>query len=93
MPLRLVELADLSIYVGEEPEGEQVPFGEAVVVVLGVERDAQDFGVQFLELGGSVTEPLSLDPSPGGVGYHVPPQHHPPTAEVGQGQLGAVVRR
>jgi hypothetical protein len=72
--------------------------GEGAVLLLGIEGDAEDHGTGGLELGGSVTEALDLDPSPGRVGLDKPPQHdaaaseggerHRPAGVVPQGEVG-----
>jgi hypothetical protein len=91
--LRLIRLGDGPIRVGEEPERESVPFGEGAIGFGGVERDSQDLGACFLKRWGSITEPLALHPSPGGVRPHVPPQNHPAPPKILQGHEVPVLIR
>jgi hypothetical protein len=80
--LRLIALADRPVLVGEESEGKPELLSEGPVRLGRVERGAQDLGAGFLELWGSVTEPLALGPSARGVGLDEPPQDDPPAPEV-----------
>jgi hypothetical protein len=92
-PLRLVGLGDGPVLVGEQPVREAVALGEGAVRLRRVERDPEDLGAGLLERWGSVTEPLALHASPGGVGADVPPQDDPAALEVLQGDRGAVLVR
>jgi hypothetical protein len=77
-------LADTFVDVREESVGEAVPLGEGLVLLGRIEGDPEDDRIGFLELRGSVTEPLPFERSAGGIGLHVPPQDHPPAAQVGE---------
>lgn len=80
--LRLVELADLPIGVGQKPEREPIVLGEGAVVLGRVERDPDDLEACFGELRGSVTEPPALQRSAGGERLGEPPERQPCAPEV-----------
>ena len=92
-PADLVPLSHRPVLVGQEAEREAELLGEGQVRARWIEGGTQDLRSGLLELGGSITEPLALDPSPGGVGHDEPPQHHPPVPEVGEGDRRAVLVR
>jgi hypothetical protein len=92
-PLRLVSLSDGAVDVRQQPKGEPELLGEGPILLGRVEGRPQDDGVGLLEVGGSITEPLPFGRSPGGVGLHVPPQHHPPSPEIRQGDRLTVLVR
>ena len=73
----LVRHPDLLRDVGEQPEREVELVAKRPVRVGVVERRAEDDAVQLVELGGLVTQALSLDRSARGVGHRVPPQQDP----------------
>ena len=89
--LGLVGLSNRLVDIGEQTIGEPEPLGEGPVLVRRIEGDAEDDRVGLLELGGSVTEPLALARSAGGVGLHVPPQHDPPSPQVRESDGPAVL--
>lgn len=70
-------LADKLVDVGQQWESETLRVGPLPILLRCIERDADDRRVQCLELGGSGTEPLTLDASPlCGCGRE-PPHHDP----------------
>lgn len=83
--LRLVDLTRLPVDVGQEREREALLLGKGQVVLRGVERGADQGDACFLELGGSITEPLAFLRSPGREGLGEPPQDQPSPAVVTEG--------
>jgi hypothetical protein len=79
-----VRLANGVVDVGQEAVREALRLGEGLVLLGRIEGDADDGGAEVFELRGSVTEPLPLDRSAGCGRRRIPPQHDPPTGEVGQ---------
>ena len=84
LPYRMVD-------VGEQAVREALGVGEGLVLLGGVEGDADDRRVGFLELWGSVTEPLPFDRSAGCRCRRVPPEHDPTAGEVSKGDVLAVL--
>jgi hypothetical protein len=84
MPLGLVQLPDLPLDVGQDPEREVVLLRERAILLGRVEGDPDELGAELLELWGSITEPPAFQRSPGGAGLHEPPEHHPPAPEIAQ---------
>jgi hypothetical protein len=82
---------ELAVGVAEEREGEVELLGEAGVVGLGVEANAEDLGVARLVLVGEVPEPGTFGRSPGGVGLRIEPEDDLLPAEVRQLHVIAVV--
>jgi hypothetical protein len=76
--------ADLALGVADEGEGEVELLGEALVLVAGVEADADDLRVLLLVLADEVPEPGTLDGSAGGVGLRIEPENDPLAAQVAQ---------
>jgi hypothetical protein len=91
--LRFVDPADGVVDVAQQREREALQLLEALVLFRCVERDADDLGACLLELGGSVTEPLALRRSTGGVRLGEPPQDHPPAPKVRERNRVAVLVR
>jgi hypothetical protein len=87
----LVSRSHGPVAVGEQLEGKLELLGEGPVGLRGVEGSPEDIGVEGLKLGGSITEPLCLQPSPGGVGLDEPPQHRPSSPEIVEGHGAAQV--
>lgn len=67
----------IAIDVGQQSKTELFVRGECLVVGGGVERRADDFGVECFEFWASVTEALAFACSTAGRGFGVPPQHDP----------------
>jgi hypothetical protein len=85
IPADPVPLPHRPVHVRDQEERECELLGERPVRLRRVKRRAENLGAQGFELRGSITEPLTLDPSPGRVRDDEPPQHHPSAAEVVQG--------
>lgn len=83
-PGYLVLGADRPIDVGKEVKREAFGRGERLVVFRGIERCAEDDGTGSGEVGGPVTQALSLDRSASGRGFGIPPEQHPVAALVGK---------
>ena len=62
-PRGAVRLTHRVVDVGQQAVREALGVREGLVLLGGVEGDADDRGVGFVELWGSVTEPLSFDRS------------------------------
>ena len=62
-PGHLVEHADFSVDIGEQPVVERLGFGERLVLFRGVERGAQDDAVGRGKISGPVTQALALSGS------------------------------
>jgi hypothetical protein len=92
-PANFVGLSHRLVHVGEQRVGQIVFLGEGSVLFEGVEGDPYDLGTCLEEIGGSITEPLALDRSPGGGGLHIPPEDHPSPCEIVERQRLPVVRR
>lgn len=82
--LRLVQLADGVIGVGEKAEREAVLLREPSVVLDRVEGRAEDLDAELFELWGSITEPLAFARSPVGERFGEPPERDPAAAQVGE---------
>jgi hypothetical protein len=80
----IVGCAHVAGRVREQWERRLKPLGEGSVLLRCIEGDAKYRGAGGLELGGSVTEPLDLDPSPGCVGLDEPPQHQAASPKFGE---------
>jgi hypothetical protein len=75
-------MADRAIRVREQPEREPVLLGEGTIVLHRVERRAEELDIERLELGGSITEPLALQRSPGGERFGEPPESDPSASKL-----------
>jgi hypothetical protein len=75
---------ELAVGVTEQREGEVELLREGRVVRFGVEARPEDRDVLVDKLAGSVTEPVALDGSAGGVGFGVEPEEHFLAAEVAE---------
>lgn len=91
--LGLVELADGVVAVREQAEGKVVLLREPAVLLDGVEGGAEELDAERFELGGSITEPLTLARSPVGERFGEPPERDPSAAHVGQRDGLAVLIR
>ena len=81
--------ADLAFDIGDQREVEVLVLCESAVVLDGVEGGADDADTEPLEVGGSITEPLSLDRSTPGRGLREPPEGDPMAALVGEPEASA----
>ena len=75
--------ADRGINIAEQREREVVVGLERLVLLWGVERDAENGATSLGELLSLITQALSLEGSTGGGGLGVPPQQHPAAAKGG----------
>lgn len=73
---------DLVALVADQRIREPLALGEGLLVLDGVERRTDDDRVGGFEVWGSITEPSTFDRSTGCRGLRVPPEGHPPAAEV-----------
>jgi hypothetical protein len=73
---------DAAIDVGQQSKTELFVCRECLVVGGGVERRADDFGVECFEFWASVTEALAFASSTAGRGFRTPRQHDPRSAQV-----------
>lgn len=79
--------------VAEKRKVEAELLREGLVLLRGVEADAQDLGILLLVAGDLVAEPATFLRSPGGVGLRIKPEHDVLSREVGETDRRAVVRR
>ncbi len=84
--------ADAAVGVREQQERVVELLGEGLVLVLGVETYAEDFGALVVEFLDSVTEPISLNRSTRGIGLWIEPEYDLFTTELGELDGRAVVR-
>ena len=73
---------DCTIHVAQQMEREVLCLGEREVLGRGVERCAEDDGIELLESVGAVTQALTLDRSTRRRRLRVPPQQDPVTPEI-----------
>ena len=76
--------ADAAVGVREQQERVVELLGEGLVLVLGVETYAEDFGTLVVELLDSVTEPISLNRSTRGIGLWIEPEYNLFATELGE---------
>jgi hypothetical protein len=87
----LVLRADRAVDVAQEAVREVLFLGKGKVLLRGVERRAEDDGVELFEAMGLVTKALTLNRSTRRGGLGVPPQQHPFTGEVAETYRFAVL--
>ena len=87
-----VGVDDLVVGIGEQLEGERILGAEGLVALDGVERDAEDDGVQSVVLGQVALEVVSLNGAAGGhvLGIEV---EDDPLALVLESEMGCVLLR
>jgi hypothetical protein len=83
--------ADRSVDIAQEGILEPLRLGELEVLGGRVERSSDDRAVGRFEPCGAVTQRLALDRSTRCRCLWVPPQQHPPTAEVGKAHVVTVL--
>jgi hypothetical protein len=87
----LVGGADTLVDVGQQRVREFLGVSERLVVFRGIERCAENTAVGVGKVLGTVTQSLSLNRSTRGGGLRVPPEQHPVSGLIGEGQGVAVL--
>ncbi len=81
-PLSAVGGANRAVSVGQQRERQISILMECVVVFRAVEGDAEDFGADFEESFGLITQAVCLHCSTGGRRLGVPPQQYPRASQL-----------
>ncbi len=71
-----------AIHIAQQMERELLRLGERQVLGGCIERGTEDDRIELFESLGAVTQALALDGSTRCRRFGVPPQQHPPTAQV-----------